>query len=373
VNFAHSEPLQGMVELGIPFLVVLAITAFIAVRSARRILSRPRTSRFTWGAVTAALALSAHSLVDSPLHVPAIALSGAALAGLALAGTGESRGPDRLRSVATTRLMVAVLSIVLLALAGTQAVAVLFAGQADRRLAVGDFEGSLRAAEYGLRARPGRTALLARVASAAEHQYRFRGGDPEMLRQALEARSRAVRADRGNAALRIERARTRELAGNTIGARRDLEIASGRDSMAPVAFLARARFDLRHGDSRAAVAALRSALELHPRAAAETATAVLHGTGDPGFLRASMPRDAGGHRTAAGVLARAGFPRHAAEEYEGAFASNPEDVESALSAGANFVRVGDLAAAQAVLERARRHSPEDVRIERALALARAAR
>jgi len=73
------------------------------------------------------------------------------------------------------------------------------------------------------------------------------------------------------------------------------------------------------------------------------------------------------------VLARAGFLRHAAEEYEGAFASNPEDMEPALSAGANFVRAGDPAAAQAVLERARRHSPEDARIERALALARAAR
>jgi tetratricopeptide (TPR) repeat protein len=373
VNFAHSEPLQGVVELGIPFLAVFAVTVFVAGRAARRILSRPQSPRFTWGAVTAILGLSAHSLIDFPLHVPAIALAGAALAGLAFAGSEESRGPDRVRSAATTRLIVAGLSIALLALAGSQAVAVLFAERADQRLAVGDFEGSLRAAEYGLRARPGRTALLSRAASAAEHQYRFRGGDPKMLRRALEARSRAVNADRGNAVLRIEQARTRVLAGDMIGAQRDLEIATRRDSMAPVALLARARLDLRRGDPAAAVAALRSALELHPRAAEETATAVLHGTGDPGFLRASMPRDAGGHRTAAGVLARAGFLRHAAEEYEGAFASNPEDMESALSAGANFVRVGDPAAAQAVLERARRHSPEDARIERALALARAAR
>jgi len=373
VNFAHSEPLQGIVELGLPFLAVFAVTAFIAVRAGRRILSRPQNPRFAWGAVTAILGLSAHSLIDFPLHVPAIALSGAALAGLAFAGTGAYRIPDRARSVATTRLIVAGLSIALLVLAGSQSVAVFFAERADHRLAVGDFEGSLRAAESGLRARPGRTALLSRAAVAAEHQYRFRGGDPNMLSRALEARSRAVNADRGNGVLRIQRARTRALAEDTSGAQRDLEIATGRDSMAPVALLARARLDLRRGDSAGAVTALRSALELHPRAAAEAATAVLHGTGDPGLVRASMPRDAGGHRTAAGVLARAGFLRDAAEEYEWAFASNPEDMESALSAGTNFVRAGDLAAARAVLERARRHSPEDARIERALAVARVQR
>jgi tetratricopeptide (TPR) repeat protein len=373
VNFAHSEPLQGMVELGLPFLAVFAITVFIAVRAARRILSRPRDPRFTWGAVIAILGLSAHSLIDFPLHVPVIALSGAALAGLAFAGTGELRRPEPVRSAATPRWVIAGLSIALLVLAGSQAVAVFFAERADQRLAVGDFEGSLRAAEHGLRARPGRTALLSRAASAAEHQYRFRGGDPRMLRRAIETRSRAVDADSGNAVLRIERARTRVLAGDMGGAQRDLEIATGRDSLAPVALFARARLDLRRGDSAAAVAALRSALELHPPVAAETATAVLHGTGDPGLLRASMPRDARGHRTAAGVLSRAGFLRHAAEEYQGAFASNPEDTESALSAGANFVRAGDPAAAEAVLERARDHSPEDARIERALAVARTVR
>jgi predicted Zn-dependent protease len=70
------------------------------------------------------------------------------------------------------------------------------------------------------------------------------------------------------------------------------------------------------------------------------------------------------------VLARAGFLRQAAEEYEGAFASNPEDTKSALSAAANFLRAGDPAAACAVLERAHHHAPDDVQIERALARVR---
>jgi tetratricopeptide (TPR) repeat protein len=268
---------------------------------------------------------------------------------------------------------VAGLSIALLLLAGSQAVAVLAAKRADQRLAIGDFEGSLRAAEHGLRLRPGRTALLSRAASAAEHHYRFRGGDRRMLKRAVEARSRAVSADGGSAVLRLELARARALAGDMSGAHRDLEAVADRDPMAPVALLAQARLDLRRGDSAAAAAALHSALELHPRAAQVAARAVLHDTGDPSLVRAVVPRDAGGHRTAAGVLAQAGFLRQAAEEYERAFASNPEDTHSALSAVANFLRAGDPVAARTVLERARHHSPDDVQIERALARVRAIR
>jgi len=119
VSFAHSEPLQGLVELGLPFLAVLAVTVFVAVLAARGVLSRPRSPRCTWGAVIATLSLSAHSLIDVPLDVPAIALSGAALAGLAFAGIdigeGKHRAPDWARSGSVTRLIVAGLSIVVLA------------------------------------------------------------------------------------------------------------------------------------------------------------------------------------------------------------------------------------------------------------------
>jgi tetratricopeptide (TPR) repeat protein len=373
VNFAHSETLHGMVELGLPFLALLALTGFLAVRAAPGILSRRRGSRFTWGAMTATLCLLANSLVDFPLHIPAIALSGAVVAGFAFASAEEPNRPAPVQSPGATRWIIAGLSIALLLLAGSQAVAVLSARRADERLAVGDFEGSLRAAEHGLRVRPGRTALLSRAASAAEHQYRFRGGDRRMLERALEARSDAVRADGGSAVLRLELARARGLAGDISGAHRDLEAVSGRDPMAPVALLARARLDLRRGDAAAAAAALHSALELHPRAADPAARAVLHDTADPSFVRAVVPRDAGGQRIAARVLARAGFLRQAAEEYEGAFTSNPEDTKSALSAAANFLRAGDPAAARAVLERAHHRAPDDVQIERALARVRTVR
>jgi O-antigen ligase len=126
-GFAHGDLLQELAGLGLPLLAVFAVTAFVALLGARGIFSRPRSPRCTWGAVIATLSLSAHSLIDSPLDVPAIALSGAALAGLAFAGIGIGEGrqrmPDWARSAAATRWTVAGLSIALLAIAANQAAA----------------------------------------------------------------------------------------------------------------------------------------------------------------------------------------------------------------------------------------------------------
>ena len=126
-GLVHSAPLQLLIELGLPFLAVFALTAWVAILTARGILSRPRNPRCTWGAVIAILALSAHSLIDVPLDVPAIALSGAALAGLAFSGIGigEGEGPtlDRNGAGSPTRPIVAGLSIALLALGASQAAA----------------------------------------------------------------------------------------------------------------------------------------------------------------------------------------------------------------------------------------------------------
>jgi hypothetical protein len=126
-SFAHRAPLQGLVEMGLPFLMVFAVTVLVAILAARGILSRPRNPRCTWGALIAILSLSAHSLIDVPLDVPAIALSGAALAGLAFAGIGvgegEQRTLDRAGSRSPTRSIVAGLSIALLALGASQATA----------------------------------------------------------------------------------------------------------------------------------------------------------------------------------------------------------------------------------------------------------
>ena len=124
-SFSHGAPLHGLVQLGLPFLAVLAVTVWVAILAARGILSRPRNPRCTWGAVIAILSLSAHSLIDVPLDVPAIALSGAALAGLAFAGIGigeeKQRTLDRVGSGSPTRSIVAGLSIALLALGASQA------------------------------------------------------------------------------------------------------------------------------------------------------------------------------------------------------------------------------------------------------------
>jgi len=126
-GLVSGDLFQGLAGLGLPLLAVFAVSGFVVVLVARGISSRPRSPRCTWGAVIATLSLSAHSLIDSPLDVPAIALSGAALAGLAFAGVGMGEGrqrmPDRARSAAATRWTVAGLSIALLATAASQAAA----------------------------------------------------------------------------------------------------------------------------------------------------------------------------------------------------------------------------------------------------------
>jgi len=124
-SLAPGDLLQRLVGLGLPFLAVFAVTVFVVVLGARGTLSRSRNPRCTWGAVVSTLSLSALSLIDSPFDVPAIALSGAALAGLAFAGIdigeGKRRTSDRDGSPAATRLTVAGLSIALLVMAVNQA------------------------------------------------------------------------------------------------------------------------------------------------------------------------------------------------------------------------------------------------------------
>jgi hypothetical protein len=126
-SITHGGPIQELVEPGLPFLAVFAVTLLVIFLGARGMLSRPRSPRCTWGAVMATLSLSAHSLIDFSLDVPAIALCGAALAGLAFAGIGaggRERGTsDRVGSSATTRSIVAGLSIALLVLTGLQTAA----------------------------------------------------------------------------------------------------------------------------------------------------------------------------------------------------------------------------------------------------------
>ncbi|UCE87437.1 MAG: hypothetical protein JSU66_06920, partial [Deltaproteobacteria bacterium] len=158
VGFAHSEPLHGLTELGVPYLILTALTIVLVLkRAAPRLGARaPHAARCGAGAL---IALGVHSLIDFPLHVPALALSGAALAGLTWSALEPECAPGTIGGTKQTRICVGSLGLVLAALCATQAIAVRAADRAHARLAAGDFAGAEAAVRDGLRVRPARGGL----------------------------------------------------------------------------------------------------------------------------------------------------------------------------------------------------------------------
>lgn len=93
VVFAHNDPLQGLVEMGLVGLAALAVAAF-TLRGAS---SDPIRASKRSGAGALALglaALGAHALVDFPLHIPAVGLAAAIAAGLLAGGFLPQRPAD---------------------------------------------------------------------------------------------------------------------------------------------------------------------------------------------------------------------------------------------------------------------------------------
>lgn len=353
-NFAHSEPLQALAELGLPFLAAAAASLGLGVRRLR--LALRSRSRVTWGALAALLAVAAHGLVDFPLHVPAVALSAAAMAGLLFAGGSDAisrLGP------AATRGLLAGLALVLLGLAGTLGQATRAERHAADRLAAGAFPQAAAAAAEGLRWRPQRPALWTLLADAAEHEARF-GGGAAWQGRAVDARRRAARARPGDAGLWRGLARTLARAGRMEDAEVALARAARLDPRSPVGALAQARLALRLGDRGAAARGLRGALDRHPRARDALLLAALHDTADPALVR-QAPVDGAAK---AAVLARSGFPAEAAAELERLFEAQPEDAGRALDAARLYRRAGDEAAARRLLDRAARLHPDDPRLVR---------
>jgi tetratricopeptide (TPR) repeat protein len=353
VGFAHSEPLHAWVELGTPFVVAILATLLAMVRCAAARLGAGSSS-LAWGAALALVALAAHSLVDFPLHVPAIALTGAALAGILFAGS-----PGPASSPALTRGALAALALTTLALSGSQGLAVLAEERSDARLAAGDFTGALRAAERGFWVRPARPGLHARVARAAEHAFRFGGCGRACLARALAARQQAVSASPADAGLRLALARSALLAGDVAGAEAELAVAARLDPASPVPLLARARLRLARGEEAEAAAELRAALQRHPAAAAPATAAWLRATRAPALLESVLPGEPAAWRAGAAALAREGFLREAAQAWARAFDASPDDLDAALRAARHFVRAGDRAAAENVLARALERAPDD--------------
>ncbi|MEE9606242.1 MAG: O-antigen ligase family protein [Myxococcota bacterium] len=360
-RFAHNEFLHGAVELGAPFLLALGATGVLVLRRVLRGRERPRALA-SWGGSAAIVAIAAHSLVDFTLHVPAIALAGAAAGGLAWGAAGRVSAGGRCASQRATQVALSALAAVLVLLAGSEFAALRAAARAEEHLRSGDFADAERSARSGLRARPARSQLWRLVAEAAEHSHELGGGGAAALQRALSARAAAVEASPRQAGLHAERARTLAKVGDLEGALAALDRAIRLDPAAPGLRLSRARLLL--ADSRAddAARAVRAAVQRRPVAALDALGALLRATGDPALARAAVPDDPRAMLGAGRALARAGYRWDAARVFERAAALQPADPGVALEASRALRAAGEAHHAAAVVERTLEFEPGHPRL-----------
>ncbi len=364
VDQAHSEPLHGALELGIPFVALLGVTICAATR--RAALRLPRSgSRTTWGLAVALLALAAHALVDFPLHVPAIALAGAVLAG-ALWRATQSGATTRSDATAT-RVVLAALGALLLVLAGTRTAALAAERRAELALARGDFAAAERAARVGLRLRPARAALWGLVGEAAEEAHRIGAEGAAARVRARAARARAVAASPREAALHLAAARTEWRAGALGSALRAVARARDLDRNSAAPELVRARMLLEAGRREEAASAVRAAVERQWWVSDVALLALLRATDDPKLVQAAVPRDAVVLRQAGRLLRRHGHARAAADSFDRAVRLEPGDVDLVLEATGAWLHAGATARARDTLRRGLARRPEDPRLVEALA------
>ncbi len=367
VVHAHSEPVNAVVELGLPG---LALAAVAAVAIARRIARTPSGDTRAWAPAAGLFALGGHALVDFPLRVPAVSLAAFALAGLAWeASAARSRPPVPIRAdrsaprlERSARRSLGAIGVVLALLAGTQAASVAGEAAARQRLAAGDFGGAARAAERALRFRPERPALLALAADAAEEDYRLGGGGSHALADALALRARAAAATPLDPEPRAALSRTRALAGDPVGALAAAEEAARLEPSSPARQVTLARLWLAAGRRDHAALAVRAALDRFPRSADAALAALLRATGDPTLVGVAAPDVADMRRSAGLVLANAGHVQAAADQLQRAAALAPGDPETALAAARALRRAGDSRAAEEVLLRALERVPGETRL-----------
>jgi len=369
VLHAHSEPLQAWVELGLPGLLL----GILAVRRVGARLVRLRTQSALTGAPAAGLiAVVCHSLVDFPLHVPAVALATGALAGIAWGGNlGEARecgrSQPRRASNQFTRWGVAAVALLLALVAGSQGVALFAQGQAARRFARGEFALALHDAGRGLWVRPERPALLTVAADAAEAEFLLGGGGAALHAQALRLREETHWASPLDPAPVVALARTRAACGDPTGALAAASESAWLDPASPAPWLGLAQLWLDAGRGTEAADAVHEALERFPRTADETLSALLRATRNPLLVRAAAPETAYTRRSAGLVLARAGFFHAAAEELVRAAELAPGDAETVLAAAHSLEEAGQGGAASDLLAHAVQRIPGDARLSAALA------
>jgi tetratricopeptide (TPR) repeat protein len=369
VLHAHSEPLQAWVELGLPGLLL----GIVAVRRVGARLIRLRTqSALAIAPAAGLIAVVCHSLVDFPLHVPAVALATGALAGIAWAGNlGEvresRRSQPRSTASALTRRSVAAVALLLALVAGSQGVALFAEGRAARRFAQGEFALAERDARRGLWVRPGRPALLTAAADAAEAEFLLGGGGAPFQARALRLREETHWASPLDAAPVAALARTRAASGDSTGALAAATESAWLDPASPAPWLGLAQLWLDAGRGAEAADAVHEALERFPRTADETLTALLRATRDPLLVRVAAPESAYTRRSAGLVLARAGFFRAAADELVRAAELAPGDADTVLAAAHSLEEAGQRGAASDLLARALERIPGDARLSVELA------
>lgn len=367
VLHAHSEPLHAWVELGLPSLV-LGVAAVRVV--GERLVRLRRRGALAFAPAAGVIAVACHSLVDFPLHVPAVALATAALAGIAWSANLEARERGTSQAVVRadlTRWSVAALALVLAIIAGTQSLALAAEARAARRIAQGDFAAGENEALRGLWVRPGRPALLSLAADAAEAEFLLGGGGAPVLRRALELREQTHWASPLDAAPLEALSRTRAAVGEGMGALAAASEAARLDPASPAPWLALARLWLDAGQGAEAALAVREALERFPRTADETLTALLRATRDPALVSAAAPESAYTRRSAGLVLAHAGFFRAAADELVRATQLAPSDADTALAAARSLEEAGQASAASDLLEHALERIPSEARLASELA------
>jgi tetratricopeptide (TPR) repeat protein len=368
VLHAHSEPLHAWVELGLPaFLLGVA-----GVRAmGKRLIKLRKRSALALAPAAGVIAVACHSLVDFPLHVPAVALATAALAGIAWSGKlGEGRespGPRGSLSDPQTCWSVGSVALLLVVVAGTQSLALLAEARAARCIARGDFVGGENEALRGLWVRPARPALLALAADAAEAEFLLGGGGAKVLERALELRERSHWATPLEGAPMAALSRTRDAVEDRTGALAAALEAARLDPASPVPWLALAQLWLDGGQEEDAARAVRAALERFPRTANETLTALLRATRNPTLVRVAAPESAYTRRCAGLVLARAGFFQAAAVELVRAAELAPSDPDTALAAAHSLEEAGEAGAAKDLLVRALEHVPGEARLASELA------
>jgi tetratricopeptide (TPR) repeat protein len=367
VLHAHSEPLQAWVELGLPGLLLGIV---VVRRVAQRLVDLRTKSVLAIAPAAGLIAVACHSLVDFPLHVPAVVIATAALAGIAWSGNlGEAREsrsqPRRVSNL--TRWGVAAVALLLSVVAGSQGVALFAEGHAARRFAQGEFALAESDAERGLSVRPGRPALLGLAADAAEAEFLLGGGGAPVRARALRLREQTHWASPLDAAPVAALARTRAACGDFTGALAAAWESARLDPTSPAPWLGLAQLWLDLGRGAEAADAVREALERFPRTADETLTALWRATRDPTLVRVAAPESAYTRRSAGLVLARAGLFQAAADELVRAAELAPGDAETALAAAHSLEEAGQASAAGNLLAHALERSPGDARLSAELA------